>query len=487
MQLKTLLKNLDIKQIKGNKNINIKGISSNSREVKEGYVFVALKGNSNDGHDFLTDVVRKGVSAIVVEREVELPVNGVVHVLVPDTKKALAEMAENFYSAPARRMKIVGITGTNGKTTVSHLVESVFKTQGLKTGRIGTIDYSWGERSIPSSLTTPAPLVLSGLLSKMSEDGVDAVVMEASSHSLAQKRVDAVQFDSCIFTNISRDHLDYHPSLSHYISSKRRLVELLSSSIKKNKFLVLNGDDKNLRKFSVPDLPCIFYGLKRFNDVRASRLESDWKGVKFYLDSPWYKGKVNVPLFGSFNIYNVLSAISWAGKEGFDVSKAVDNLKGAKQVLGRFHVIKKNGFAAVVDYAHSPDALKQVIKTARTLTKNRLITVFGCGGERDKGKRPLMGRISSKESDYTIVTSDNPRSEDPLAIIEDIKKGLVGKKWSVEHDRERAIRQGTEMLNKGDILLVAGKGHETYQVLKDTVIPFSDIEILTSIFNGTKN
>jgi UDP-N-acetylmuramoyl-L-alanyl-D-glutamate--2,6-diaminopimelate ligase len=487
MQLKKLLKGLDIEEITGSSDVNIKGISSHSMEVKEGYMFVALRGNLRDGHSFIPEVVKKGSVVVVIEKRLDVPLNGITYVRVPDAKEALAKIADNFYGNPTLHMKMIGITGTNGKTTVSYLIEDILKMHGFKTGRIGTIDYSWGERSIPSSLTTPTPPALSELFSKMREDGTKAVVMEVSSHSLAQRRVDAIQFDSCIFTNISRDHLDYHSNLSNYISSKRRLTELLVSSSKKNKFLVINGDDKILKSFSLSSLPCIFYGLKQTNDVYASRVKSNWHGVKFHLNSPWYKGKVEVPLFGDFNIYNVLASISWAGAAELDINKVIENLKKTKQVIGRFHVIKKNGVAAIVDYAHSPNALLQVIKTAQELVKGRLITVFGCGGERDKGKRPLMGRISSEESDYTIVTSDNPRSEDPLGIIEDIKKGLVGKRWCVEYDRRKAIKEGIKMLEKGDILLIAGKGHENYQILKDTVIPFNDIEVVKGIFNGLKN
>jgi UDP-N-acetylmuramoyl-L-alanyl-D-glutamate--2,6-diaminopimelate ligase len=375
-------------------------------------------------------------------------------------------------------MKIIGITGTNGKTTVSYLVEAILKSQGLVTGRIGTIDYCWGERVIPSSHTTPPPVFLSELLNTMKTDKVKAVAMEVSSHSLAQKRVDAIQFDSCIFTNIERDHLDYHPTVSDYISSKKKLIDLLYASSKQNKFLVINGDDEILKSFSIPDLPRIFYGLNKTNDVYASDVEFNWNATKFSLNSPWHKGRIEVPLVGNFNLYNILAAISWAGMDGLNINTVIESLKNIKQVTGRFQVFKKNEITAIVDYAHTPDALEKVIKTIRELTKGRIITIFGCGGDRDKGKRLIMGEISSKESDYTIVTSDNPRSEDPLEIIEDIKKGISGNNWCIEVDRAKAIEQGINMLNKDDVLLIAGKGHENYQVLKDTVIPFSDIEIL---------
>jgi len=493
MQLKKLLKNLHIEKIIGTRDINIKGISSHSAEVKTGYMFVALRGNSRDGHDFIPEVVKKGAVAVVIDKDFKLPLNGITYIYVKDTREALAKIADNFYGNPTHNMKMIGITGTNGKTTVSYLVEDILKTHGFKTGKIGTINYSWGERVIPSSHTTPPPLFLSELFKKMRADKVKAIVMEVSSHSLAQKRADAIQFDSCIFTNISRDHLDYHSTLSHYISSKRRLIELLASSNKKNKFLIMNGDDETLRSFSFSNSQCIFYGLKETNDVYASKVKFNWDGIGFSLNSPWYRGEVKVPLVGDFNLYNILASISWAGMEGLTINKVIESLKNTKQIMGRFQVFKKNGITAIVDYAHTPDALRKVIRTTKELTevpdstsrktrRGKLITVFGCGGDRDKGKRPIMGRISSRESDYTIVTSDNPRSENPLMIIEDIKKGLIGNNWYIENGRENAIRRGIKMLRNGDVLLIAGKGHENYQILKDTVIPFSDVGVIKEYF-----
>ncbi len=343
MQLKKLLKDLHIEKIYGTKDINIKGISSHSKEVNKGYMFVALKGNGRDGHDFIPEVVKKGAVAVVIDKDFKLPLNGVTYIYVQDTQEALAKIADNFYDNPTGHIKTIGITGTNGKTTVSYLLENILKTHGFKTGRIGTINYSWGERVIPSSHTTPPPLFLSEIFNKMMADKVNAIVMEVSSHSLAQRRVDAIQFDSCIFTNISRDHLDYHLNRSNYISSKRRLIELLALSSKKNKFLIINGDDAILRSFSSSNLPCIFYGLKKTNDVYASKVKFNWNGIEFYLNSPWYKGKVEVPLVGNFNLYNILASISWAGMEGLAVNKVIESLKKTKQVMGRFHIFKKNG------------------------------------------------------------------------------------------------------------------------------------------------
>jgi len=495
MQFKQLLKDISVEKIAGNKDIDIKGISSHSAEVKQGYMFVALKGKSRNGHDFVSDAIEKGAVAVVIDSDFNLPLNlpakswqagGITYVYVQDTQEALAKIADNFYANPTHNMKVVGITGTNGKTTVSYLIDNILKSHGLLTGRIGTIDYCWGQRVIPSSHTTPPPIFLSGLLNTMKADKVKTVVMEVSSHSLSQKRVNAIQFDSCIFTNIERDHLDYHPTVSDYISSKKRLIDLLYASIKQNKFLVINGDDKVLKSFAIPDLPRIFYGLNKTNDVYASEVEFGWNNVTFNLNSPWHKGAVDVPLTGNFNLYNVLAAISFAGMDGLNMNTVIESLKNMKQVTGRFQVFKKNGIATIVDYAHTPDALEKVIKTARVLAKGKIITIFGCGGDRDKGKRPIMGEISSKKSDYTIITSDNPRSEDPLDIIEDIKKGLSGSNWRIEADRAKAIKQGINMLNKGDVLLVAGKGHENYQVLKDTVIPFSDIEIVKEYLTSTR-
>ncbi len=478
MQLRQLLKDIPVERIVGNNDIIIKGIAAHSAEAKQGYLFVALRGKSHDGHDFVAEVIKKGAAAVVIDEKFASPVNGTTYIYVRDTQEVLAKIANNFYDNPTQDIKIIGITGTNGKTTTSYLIDVILQSQGLVTGRIGTINYCWGARVIPSSHTTPPPIFLSEIFNKMRADQVKAVVMEVSSHSLAQKRVYAIQFDSCIFTNIERDHLDYHPTISDYISSKARLIQLLHSSNKQNKFLIANGDDKVLKSFPLSNLPCVFYGLNETNNVYASGVEFDWNGTTFTLNSPWHKGRIRIPLVGDFNIYNILAAISWAGMDGLNVAEVVEHLKDIKQVPGRFQVFKNNGMTAIVDYAHTPDALEKVIKTAKKLAKGKVITIFGCGGDRDKGKRPIMGEISSKESDYTILTSDNPRSEDPLGIIEDIKKGLAGENWEIEIDRAKAIQQGINMLNKDDVLLIAGKGHENYQVLKDTVIPFSDIEII---------
>ncbi|MBU1767649.1 MAG: UDP-N-acetylmuramoyl-L-alanyl-D-glutamate--2,6-diaminopimelate ligase, partial [Candidatus Omnitrophica bacterium] len=426
MQLKQLLKDISVEKIIGDKDISIKGISSHSAEVKQGYVFVALRGKSRDGHDFVSEVTKKGAVAVVIDKNFKLPLNGITYIYVQDTQEALAKIADNYYGSPTDHMKIIGITGTNGKTTVSYLIDNILKSHGLVTGRIGTIDYCWGGRVIPSSHTTPPPIFLSEIFNKMRTDKVKTVVMEVSSHSLVQKRVDAVQFDSCIFTNIQRDHLDYHSTVSDYISSKRRLIDLLYSSSKQNKFLIINGDDEVLKSFPISNLPCIFYGLNKTNNVYASEIEFNWNSTTFNLNSPWHKGKVEVPLVGNFNLYNVLAAISFAGMDGLNINTVIESLKNIKQVTGRFQVFKKNGITTIVDYAHTPDALEKVIETARKLTNGKLITIFGCGGNRDKGKRPIMGEISSKKSDYTIITSDNPRSEDPLEIIKDIKKGVSG-------------------------------------------------------------
>ncbi|MCK4904935.1 UDP-N-acetylmuramoyl-L-alanyl-D-glutamate--2,6-diaminopimelate ligase [bacterium] len=487
MQLKQLLKDISVEKIIGDKDISIKGISSHSAEVKQGYMFVALRGKSRDGHDFVSEVTKKGAVAVVIDKNFKLPLNlpakswqagGITYIYVQDTQEALAKIADNYYGNPTNHMKIIGITGTNGKTTVSYLIDNILKSHGLVTGRIGTIDYCWGGRVIPSSHTTPPPIFLNEIFNKMRTDKVKTVVMEVSSHSLVQKRVDTVQFDSCIFTNIQRDHLDYHSTVSDYISSKRRLIDLLYSSSKQNKFLIINGDDEVLKSFPISNLPCIFYGFNKTNNVYASEIEFNWNRTTFNLNSPWHKGKVEVPLVGNFNLYNVLAAISFAGMDGLNITTVIESLKNIKQVTGRFQVFKKDAITTIVDYAHTPDALEKVIETARKLTNGKLITIFGCGGNRDKGKRPIMGEISSKKSDYTIITSDNPRSEDPLEIIKDIKKGVSGSNWCVEADRAKAIEQGINMLNKGDVLLVAGKGHESCQILKDTVIPFSDIEIV---------
>jgi len=489
MQLNRLLKDITIQKIKGKRDLVIRGISVDSRRVKRDYLFLALRGNFQDGHKFIPQAIKKGAIAVLTEQDIDFPINGLTFIKVSDTREIISILANNFYQNPSRQMELVGITGTNGKTTISYLVEHILKSSGLNgcVGRIGTIDYSWKDRRLPSTLTTPEPIYLYSLLQEMRRDGVEYSVMEVSSHSLAQKRVDGLEFSSIIFTNITRDHLDYHSSFTHYVDAKKRLIDLLKLSPKKDKFVVLNGDDKQIKDFPLSGLPGIYYGLEPSNDVRAYDLDCSWKGLSFKLKSPWYAGGVEVPLVGGFNVYNILAAISWAGMRSMEVNKVIKDLRKFPKVPGRFQVLKKNGYRVVVDYAHTPDALENLIKNVRELTPGRIITLFGCGGDRDKGKRPLMGRISSQLGDYTVLTSDNPRSEDPKKIIEDISKGVEGNDWGVEEDRLRAIRKGLEMAVKGDTLLIAGKGHENYQILKDVVRPFSDVEVVKKIWSNRKS
>ena len=325
------------------------------------------------------------------------------------------------------------------------------------------------------------------MLQEMKQDGAESVVMEVSSHSLAQRRVDSLEYSAAIFTNITRDHLDYHPTLAHYVEAKNRLVDLLRISPKRNKFVVLNGDDTWIKDFPLSGLPGIYYGFDPHNEVKASDLDCSWEGLCFGLKSPWYTGKVEVPLVGSFNVYNILAAISWAGMRRLNVKQVVKNLRKVKSVPGRFQILAKNGYRVVVDYAHSPDALDNLIRNARELTSGQVITLFGCGGDRDKGKRPLMGKISSRLSDYTILTSDNPRSEDPKKILEDISQGMRGDNWEMEEDRFSAIQRGLQMLKRGDTLLIAGKGHENYQILQNVVRQFSDVAVVRKIWKSIEN
>ncbi len=476
MKLKELLKGLKVKKLTGNPAVEIKGISDDSRRIKPGFLFVALRGEKQDGHDFIPEAASRGAVALIVEKEINYPFP--LWVQVEDARKSLSFLAHRFYGEPTEALKIIGITGTNGKTTISHLVAHLLNLRGEKTGKIGTIYYTWGDRILPASLTTPTPLTLFEIISSMKAEGVRSVVMEVSSHSLVTGRVEAMLFDTAIFTNLTRDHLDFHASMEEYFAAKLKLLHLLKKSKKKNRTVIFNLDDPYFSRIS-PEEGITFksFGKKKGADIQVLNFSSQWKGIRFtILEDGHREEELFIPLAGEFNLYNALSAITWARTEGMEWKEIRRGFKSIKSVPGRFEVIEKGGIRVVVDYAHTPDALENILKSVRKLTEGKVITLFGCGGDRDRGKRALMGAISSSLSSMVIITSDNPRSEDPIRIIKDIEKGIEGKKYLVIPDREEAIYKAVSMAQEGDTVVVAGKGHENYQIWKDVIIPFSDKE-----------
>ncbi|AEG61557.1 UDP-N-acetylmuramoyl-L-alanyl-D-glutamate--2,6-diaminopimelate ligase [Desulforamulus ruminis] len=477
MQLSELLTAFDYVSIDGSPDLPIHHLCYDSRKVQPGDLFVAVKGYQTDGHQYIADAVAAGATAVVLEEKVEVP-PGVTVVTVTDSRKALALLADRFYHHPSQKMILVGVTGTNGKTTTTHLIAAIWKKSGLKPGVIGTIHNLIGDKVLPVTNTTPESPDLQRLLGEMTDAGVQAVAMEVSSHALALHRVAGVNYKVGVFTNLTQDHLDFHGTMKEYLKAKAKLFQ------KDLQYAVINGDDpaaKQLVKLSQGKV--YTYGIEQVVDVRAKDIQVTARGVSFTVTGPWGEQKLSLKLTGRFNVYNALAAYTVGmalGFNGADVKSALEEVAG---VAGRFELVDRGqDFAVVVDYAHTPDGLKNILTTARQITRGRLITVFGCGGDRDRTKRPLMGEIAAEHSDLVIVTSDNPRTEDPVKIIEDVVVGVEKKikpdKYRVLTDRREAITRAVHLAREGDVVVIAGKGHEDYQILGTTKIHFDDREVV---------
>ncbi len=446
-----------------------KGITSNSKEVEEGFIFFAIKGSTFDGHDFVEEALERGALCAVVERELNLPKT----LKVPSTREALGESAHLFFGKPSEKLKVVGITGTNGKTTTSYIVETILKTAGYKSGLLGTIQYRLGEEVLGSGRTTPDAITWHRTLAKILNKGGTHAVAEVSSHALDQLRVWGTVFEGVIFTNLSQDHLDYHGDMESYFKAKLSLFRDY-----KYRFAVINADDTYGRRILKEARgEVLAYGKE--GELRILDFETGFEGstIKLELRGKTYTFKSN--LIGEFQAYNLSAGIGYAFMEGIDPDAISQALKKVS-VPGRFEVHRSDrGFIAIVDYAHTPDAIDNVLRTARKLAKGRLITVFGAGGNRDRTKRPLMGKFAQKWSDIIILTSDNPRDEDPQAIIEDILRGIEDKnKVKVIPDRKEAIEVALSSAGEGDIVAVLGKGHEDYQEIKGVKYPFNDAQVI---------
>ena len=463
------------------KDNHVKGLSNNSKDVKNGYVFFAVKGTNTDGHRFVEEAVKNGASAVVVQdtetaKKVKERYPDVWVVLTQDTRKKQAEVSRKFYGFPDRKIKIIGITGTNGKTTVSYLISQLIENSGRKTGIIGTIDYRVGDRVICEGRTTPDSIQWFRTLKQMSDMGAEYVVAEISSHALDQMRVYGTQFSGAVFTNLSQDHLDYHKSMEEYFSAKEKLFDMLNGETP----AVVNTDDiygSRLYNRLKKNKNISGIGTQNSPDFKIEDIKLSEKGSSFFLRWENKKLPVKTKLIGLFNVYNTALSISTLLKMGFSpefLSKASENLQ---PVRGRLERIEGNGFSVYIDYAHTPDALKNVLQTLKDIKKRRLITVFGAGGDRDRSKRPLMGKVASELSDLVILTSDNPRTEDPLKIIDEIKSGIKGNSFKVVPDREKAIKEAVYTASEGDIVLIAGKGHESYQIIGKKTIPFDDLKV----------
>ena len=464
--------------------VTIHAVQYDSRKVERGDVFVAIRGTAVDGHRFIESAVRNGATVVVVEDDTAMPDaffmhSGVIKVVVPDARLSLAAMAANFYGHPARQLTLVGVTGTNGKTTTTHLIKSVLERQGATVGLIGTIEYSIGNKVIPATHTTPESLELNGLLSSMHEEGCTAAVMEVSSHSLALHRVHGLEFKAGVFTNLTQDHLDFHRTMADYAKAKRILFDSLSPEAT----AVTNADDPYGRSM-IEGIAArtVTYGMKPGALVSASGVSMTMSGMTLSVLHDGKATSVASSLTGRFNVANVLASFAAGVALGVPDSAIAEGIAQVKAVRGRFEQIRSPaGWTAIVDYAHTPDALQNCLQTIREIVStggsSRVITVFGCGGNRDRGKRPIMGRIASEMSDITVVTSDNPRHEDPEAILREVLAGVpAGKRVLSVADRHEAIREALGMARPGDVVLLAGKGHENYQVVGDSRVHFDDRE-----------
>jgi len=473
-KLDGLLENLELIKKSRTEGLSIQGIAFNSRLVRPGFLFVAISGTKADGHDYIFDAMKRGAAAVVAEREEEVPLDA-PFVIVEASRKALAEIARAYYGDPSSRIPVIGITGTNGKTTVACLAYDILEKAGFKPGIIGTIEYRIGDRRIPSGNTTPESLDVQRMLAELEAEGGRAMVMEVSSHALDQGRVDGIHFKVAVFTNISRDHTDYHKTIEAYRMAKSKLFDKVTG----DDIAVINVDDDLGAELAMRERCCsLTYGMEKDAAYSVRDVRSTLSGSTFNWCWPEGSAEVELPLAGRHNIYNFLAAAGAVMALGVAPEKIVEIVRDFKGVEGRLERIDEGqDFIAFVDYAHTDDALEKVLTSLDGLKSGRIIVVFGCGGDRDKTKRPAMAAVAERLADRVIVTSDNPRSENPLDIIEDIKAGFESADTYVaEPDRAKAIAIAVEDAQPGDILLIAGKGHETYQSFSDGMTHFDDRE-----------
>lgn len=455
--------------------LQISGLTQDSRQVQPGFLFVACPEAHGDGHDYVNDAVRNGAAALVVQRKVPVS-EAVPQLVVSDGHLALAKLAAAFYRHPSRRLTLIGVTGTSGKTTTTLLVDSIYQAAGKPIGLLGTITYRIGRREIPANMTTPMANDVQAMLRDMADEGMAAGVMEVSSHALARHRVDGCRFACGIFTNLTHEHLDYHGTLVEY----RRAKSLLFAGLDKEAVAVMNADDPCWREvLGKSTARVVTYALDNAADVRGEVLSLGLAGCKFRATTPWGELGFTTALVGRHNIYNSLAAAAACGALGIEPGALVRGVERAKGVPGRLERVEAGQpFVVLVDYAHKEDALRKVLGGLRDLVSGRIILVFGCGGDRDRQKRPLMGKAAEELADFTVVTSDNPRAEEPMAIIDEILGGIGDRtRVAVEPDRAQAIRRALAEAGSQDMVLIAGKGHETKQLFRDRVIPFDDREV----------
>lgn len=463
----------------------VSNITADSREVQTNSLFICLPGAHVDGNTFIKQAVESGATAVLSEQAVEAPLSVAV-IIVPDVRIAMQAITAYFYDYPAHKMRMIGVTGTNGKTTTTHIVGHILREAGYHVGIIGTVHILIDDESYPIHNTTPDVVDLQRVLFTMYNKGITHVVMEVSSHALAMNRVAGCEFDTAVFTNLTQDHLDYHKTFQNYLAAKAKLFQMVSAAgqNKTGKTAVVNIDDPYGQDIlAVCTCPTITYSAQKEADLAAIDLRIQAKSSEFIINGSFGQIKLNMPITGLFNVYNTLAAIGAAQAEGVAIETILKGLASFHAVPGRFELVEEGqDFAVVVDYAHTPDGLENILTTAKALTKKRIIAVFGCGGDRDKTKRPIMGSLGAKYADVVVVTSDNPRTEDPEQIVAEVAAGVEaalrpGKKYEVIVDRRKAIERAIAIAQTGDIILIAGKGHENYQILKEKTIHFDDREV----------
>ena len=477
MKLKEMLKDLNYEIVKGTDEVNINNIQYDSRSIEKGDLFFAIQGYNTDGHKYIPTAYEKGAIAIIYDKDMDnLPECTMVK--VKNSRKAMAKVSSNFYGNPKDKLKIIGVTGTNGKTTSTFMIKSILEEAGFKVGLLGTIANYIGDEKIHSDRTTPESLEIHKLFKHMVDEGVDYCVMEVSSHSLYLDRVYGINFSQSIFTNLTQDHLDFHKTFENYYQAKLLLF-------KNSKNSIINIDDEyGKRVYDDIGGNKLTYSIEEKSNLKAENIKMHSTGVEFSINYEGKEAEINMHIPGRYNIQNALGSALACLNEGISlevVKRGFENMSG---VPGRCEIVTKKynlGYEIIVDYAHTPDGLENILKTVREFTKGRLISVFGCGGDRDRTKRPIMGKIGTELSDIAVITSDNPRSEEPLAIIEDIKSGIKNNNYIVVENRREAIKKAMEIARQYDVIVVAGKGHEDYQILKDKTIHFDEREIIKEL------
>ena len=474
MKIEEIFKGLDYVVLRNGENKEFKEMDYDSRNISKNDVFVALVGSVVDGHNFIDKAINQGSSMIIVERDdIDYP-EGINIVYVKNLREKLGKIASNFYGYPQDKLKIVGVTGTNGKTTSTYILESIL----TNSARIGTTGYRILDEEYPAKNTTPESLDLIKLMKKSVEKGVEYFLMEVSSHALAIGRVNMLRFDSAIFTNLTQDHLDFHKTMENYYQAKASIVNLMKDGSK----LIVNKDDKYCRRLEDKSYT---FSIKEDADIKGEILEYTLKGMRVKIIKGDKEYEIVTKLMGEYNLSNILGVVLCCLNLGMDLDEVISKLETVKSIAGRFEIIENDkDVMVVVDYAHTPDGLENILKTLNIMKKNRVITVFGAGGDRDNTKRPIMADVASRFSDVVYITSDNPRCEDPEKILDDVEKGIHDVEYYRIVDREEAIKKAIQMLQKNDILLIAGKGHEDYQIIGREKIHFDDREIAKKYLGG---